>query len=124
MKAIATIDHDAGTLRIEMTLERKEEGDEAIDIVAGACVALRPDIEFADAPGDPEIQNAGPAAKGKRKTADYSKPPRDGSVTARVLEACRRLETTDFRTVADALDLVDHVAASAIANPRKGGHLK
>ena len=120
MKAIATIDHGARTLRIEMTLESSADGDEAIDIVAGACVALWPDIEFADAPGEAET----PAAKGKRKPRDHSKPPRDGSVTARVLEACRRLETVDFRVVADDLDLADAIAARAIANLRKGGHLK
>ncbi len=123
MKAILTIDHGAGTGHIDLTLERKEDGGAAIDAVAGACTALWPDIEF-ESPGDPEIGNSGPATKGGRKARDYSKPPRNGSVTARVLEACRRLKTTDFRVVADALDLVDHVAAAAIANLRKGGHLK
>ena len=123
MRAISTIDHAGGTVHIELTLERKEDGAAAIDVVAGACTALWPDIEF-DAPGDPQSQNSGPAAKGARKPCDFSKPPRDGSVTARVLEACRRLRTTDFHVVADELDLVEHVAAAAIANLRKGGHLK
>ncbi len=132
MKATTTIDHAARTARLEITLEAMDDAAAAIDGVLAVARVLWPEIvitypseesiaitypsEEGDAPA--------PAVKGKRRASDHSKPPREGSVTARVLEACRRLGTTDFQRIADELDLFTHVAGSAIASLRKGGHLK
>jgi len=60
----------------------------------------------------------------KRRAIDRSRPPEPGSVTARVLEACQRLGTSDFNVIADDLDLLSHVAAAAVAKLRKGGFVK
>ncbi len=134
MKAVTTIDHAAGTARIEITLERIEDGGAAVNVVTGVCECLWPGIEFTDLPGDGETAPEAPdnfdapaparAPKEKRKPFDHSKAPREGSVSARVLAACKRLGTADFHKIADELDLLTHVAACAIANLRKGGHIQ
>ncbi|MGO4872773.1 MAG: hypothetical protein ACLPGW_19575 [Roseiarcus sp.] len=130
MKAVSTIDHENGTARIELTLERIEDAGEAVNVVQRVAEALYGAIEWTDLPGDaPAAAAEALAARdeapatGKRKPRDFSRPLKPGSVTALVLEACRRLGTTDFKVIADKLDLYNHVAGVAIAKLRKGGHL-
>jgi hypothetical protein len=136
MKAVSTIDHAGKTARIEITLERIEDGGDAVNVVTSVAEALWPEIEFVDLPGDPESQNSGPASepaaeaeapapavKKARRAIDWSQPPKPGSVTERVLEASRRMGTSDFNALADELDLMTHVAAGAVAKLRKGGFI-
>jgi len=54
MKAVTTIDHAAGTARIEITLESIEDAGEAVNVVTGVSECLWPEIEFTDLPGDAE----------------------------------------------------------------------
>ncbi|MGD0564515.1 MAG: hypothetical protein ABSA66_15670 [Roseiarcus sp.] len=128
MKAVTTIDHAAGTARIEITLESIEDAGEAVNVVTGVSECLWPEIEFTDLPGDAESQNSGsapaPAAKTERKPPDYSPPPKPGSLNARVLAAVKRLGTSEMIAIADECDLTNRIAASALSQLRRGGHIR
>ncbi len=142
MKGSATIDYDAKTVRIDLTLEALEEGGPAIDAIKGACRMLWPDIFFSGVDDPPEDGDAPAEARGggveaalktpaaapsapkpPRKRNDFSRPPQPGSPTAQVLDAALRLKSTDATVIADALDLRTGIAAMRLGMLRKGGHL-
>lgn len=124
MKATAAIDWAAGTARLEITLERLEDGGEAVDAVKAATRALWPDAVFSGEPDYPDEEGAAAKAETrKRKPMDFSRPPAPGSFGALVLEAARRLKTEDAIAIADDLDRQTGVTAMTLARLRRGGHL-
>lgn len=147
MKGSATIDYDAKTVRIDLTLEALEEGGPAIDAIKGACRVLWPDIYFSGLDDPPEEAEGGcdsnaqppaPAAlisapaepptpgrppKSPRRPMTFSSAPPEGSFDARVLEATKRIGSTDRGALAEAVDANERVVAMALTRLRRGGAL-
>ena len=148
MKGYVIADMETRTARIDLSIETLEEGGSALDAIKNALRAVWPDIYFSgldDPPEAPEVDEVAsrapqgeaiesrkaspmaPAAATKvkrpQKPKDFSRPPQPGTPAMQILEAARRLKTTDAVKIADALDLKTRIAAMRLGMLRKGGHL-
>jgi len=146
------IDFDIGKVRVSVTLETVEDAGRAMEMIRNAARACWPDIMFADetldetnqtyesfktphseeapAPRSEAVADA-PEIEGFVRTApppvrafDHSAAPRPGSLTAKVLQTCRSLNTDDYKQVRDALGIDGGAAARLVANLKRGGHLE
>jgi hypothetical protein len=55
---------------------------------------------------------------------DRSAPPKPGSLSEKVLEACRRLRTVNYKRIRDELEIDGGASARLIAHLQRGGHLE
>lgn len=113
MKTTITTDFDAGRVEAALTIESAEDAERAVRAIRAAARGLWPDAVADDAP----------ATAAPRTPSDFSKPPKPGSLSARILDEVKRLGTSDAVEIADALDLTTGVAAMTISRLRKGGHI-
>jgi len=132
MKGNTTIDLATRTARVEIALETIEDAGAALGVIIGVARALWPDIAFSfpddDEPDEPDKAAPAPAAAKRglrkaRKKPDFSALPREGSVNWGVLHAVKTLATTDMVAIADACDLTNRAAATALYQLRSGGHI-
>ena len=153
MKGETMIDFDKSTVRVSVVLETMEDAGRAMEMIRNAARACWPDIMFADetldetnqtyesfetphgeeapASGDDEPVPEAPEVEGFVRTApppprafDHSAAPRPGSLTDKVLQTCRSLNTDDYKQVSDALGIDGGAAARLVANLKRGGHLQ
>ena len=117
MKSSIEIDGEQGTITVSFVIARPEDAEHAAVIVRNAAAMVWPE-EIAPRPA--LLAPPSPAKGGER---DFSKPPKPGSVSEKILQAAERLGTDDAVAIADDLDLTTGVAAMAIARLKKGGHL-
>ncbi len=118
MKATVEAGNAPERVTIELILDKVEDVGPALELVEGAARMMWPNLVLFTEQ-EPDVVIARP----ERKAKDFSKPPKPGSPSARVLEAAKRLGTVDITAIADECDMTNAVAAMAVANLRRGGHL-
>jgi hypothetical protein len=139
MKARSVVVIDPPHVEINLTLEKPADAGAAMETIRNLARACWPAIVFNDESDSSDQRNeswleetpplpteAKPTRAEPRRSnskRDYTRPPKEGSLGAKVIEACRRLNTTDFTAIADDLDLKSGTAAALIANLKRGGHL-
>ncbi len=122
MKMNVVTDSDDRTVVVSFTLAKIEDVNGAISVIRGAARAMWPEIAFGDG-GDCPGKEPGAATAQGRRTRDWSRPPKPGSVSERIVEAVQRLGTRDPATIADEVVLGTGVAAMLLNNLARGGHL-
>ena len=149
MKGQTTVDFHARQVRIEVTLEALEDAGAAMEMIRNAARACWPNIMFNDETLDEDWQahesfatpeapapdeHAAPngeawvmtetAPGAAPRVYNHANPPKPGSLSEKVLQACRRLNTDDYRQIRDALDIHGGAAARIVAHLKRGGHLE
>jgi hypothetical protein len=152
MKGTVSADVESKSARINLVVESFEDAAPAIDAIKAQFRVVWPDIVFsglddppeeidgegaeaASAPADAERQAAlerrrdwtsppsAAAPKPARKPLTFSSSPPADSFDGRVLDAAKRLGSTDRGALAEAVDADERVVAMALTRLRRGGAL-
>ncbi len=115
MKAEFHMEGEPPRLVCSFTIESEADAIKAVEAIAVASEIVWPGIVFG---AESEAEAKCGAAK------DYTKAPKPDKLNGRVLDAARRLKTTDAVAIADALDITSGMAARMLGMLRKGGHLR
>ena len=137
MKILTEIDGASPSLRVEFTARSIEEIGAATGAIKAAARVLFPEIAFAGEPGfeddeapeeqpapAPRVAPPAPAVVPKERKPINYKPPTEGSLGARILDAIHELGTSDVTAIADHLDILTPHAGAGIARLRKLGLIK